>query len=192
MAPHDGGRAEHGRHPHRDRGEHGGPREGNGGRGGARSGVVIVASTSAAAGESAELTGPKIQRWLQDRGFACEPPVVVPDGEPVGIALRGALGMEPNVVIVTGGTGVSPSDLTPEFVAPHLDCELPGLIEELRRRGAETLPTALLTRGVAGFSGTAFVITLPGSPGGVNDGLDILDPVLDHLLDQRAGVPREP
>lgn len=97
-----------------------------------------------------------------------------------------AIGQVPDVILVTGGTGVSPTDCTPEEVAPLLDVEVPGLIEELRRRGAATLPSALLTRGVAGFAGRTFVMTLPGSPGGVRDGLAVLDPVLGHLLGQRA------
>lgn len=152
-----------------------------------RRATVIVASTRAAAGLAQDLTGPVIEAWLARRGFDTAAPVVVPDGAPVAEALSAALDTAPAVIITTGGTGVSPSDETPERTAPLLDVQLPGLIEELRRRGAETVPTALLTRGVAGFAGGTFVITLPGSPGGVRDGLAILDPVLDHLLGQRTG-----
>lgn len=166
---------------------------------------VIVASTSAAAGEATDTTGPEICRWLQGRGFALVGPVVVADGEPVGEAARAALvpikpagsaesagvaASPPAVILITGGTGVSPSDRTPEMVGPLLDLQVPGLIEELRRRGAAKTPTAALTRGVAGFAGATFIMTLPGSPGGVRDGLDILEEVLDHLIAQRREHPK--
>ncbi|CAG7599437.1 hypothetical protein LEUCIP111803_00296 [Leucobacter soli] len=151
---------------------------------------VVVASTRAAAGERPDTTGPIIRAWLLERGFAAPAQTVVADGAPVGDAVRAMLAERPAVILVTGGTGVSPDDRTPEVIAPLLEQQLPGLIEELRRRGAATLPSALLTRGVAGFAGGTFVMTLPGSPGGVNDGLAILDPLLEHLLGQREGAPR--
>lgn len=151
---------------------------------------VIVASTSASAGTAADTTGPVIRDWLTERGFDTPLPAVVADGDPVGAAVRGALARRPTVILTTGGTGVSPTDRTPEAVEPLLEMQLPGLIEELRRLGASKLPTALLTRGVAGFSGDTFVMTLPGSSGGVRDGLAILDGVLVHLLAQHRGDPR--
>lgn len=152
---------------------------------------VIVASTSAAAGEAGDRTGPVIAAWLRERGFETPDPLVVADGAPVGDAVRQALAEGADAVLTTGGTGISPSDATPETVDPLLDVRLPGLIEELRRRGtAAGLPSAALTRGVAGFAGSTFVMTFPGSPGGVRDGLAVLDPLLEHLLDQRSGSPR--
>ncbi|UOR02729.1 molybdopterin-binding protein [Leucobacter allii] len=157
---------------------------------------VVVASTSAAAGTAADTTGPMIAAWLRERGFATPEPRVVADGADTAAAVRAALADAPEVLLTTGGTGVSPSDATPEAVEPLLDVRLPGLVEELRRRGAAVLPSALLTRGVAGFAGRTFAMTLPGSPGGVRDGLAILDPILDHLIAQRAGAgahgPRDP
>lgn len=148
---------------------------------------VVVASTSAAKGGAEDRTGPVIVAWLRERGFDAPDPVVVVDGAPVADAVRASLADGADVVIVTGGTGVSPSDRTPEEVAPFLDVALPGIIEELRRRGAAAVPTAILTRGVAGFAGDTFLVTLPGSRGGVHDGLAVLDDVLEHALQQRSG-----
>ena len=151
--------------------------------------LVLVASTGAADGTVADTTGPVIASWLQLRGFEVPEPLIVSDGSPVGDALRQALSTAPEVIITTGGTGVSPTDRTPEETAPLLDYEVPGLMEELRRRGAEVTPTALLTRGRAGFVGETFIMNLPGSPGAVRDGLNVLDDLLEHLLAQHLDTP---
>ncbi|MGB4776907.1 MogA/MoaB family molybdenum cofactor biosynthesis protein, partial [Microbacterium sp.] len=92
------------------------------------------------------------------------------------------------LVVTTGGTGVSPTDVTPEQTAPLLVRHLPGIAEELRRRGAASTPFAVLSRGLAGVAASgAVVVNLPGSVGGVRDGIAVLDAVLDHLVDQIAG-----
>ncbi|MCD5347997.1 molybdenum cofactor biosynthesis protein B [Agromyces sp. S2-1-8] len=152
-----------------------------------RAATVLVASTRAAAGVYEDTTGPVIASWFADRGFDVLGPVVVADGAEFAVALGRALDASPSVIVTTGGTGLAPADLTPEATAAVLDRELPGFMEELRRRGTATTPTALLTRGVAGVAGTTFVVNLPGSRGGVRDGLALLGEVLDHVLDQLAG-----
>jgi molybdenum cofactor synthesis domain-containing protein len=152
-----------------------------------RRAVVIVASTRAAAGRADDLTGPVIRAWFEARRYDVPAPVVVADGEPVGRAIAEALATRPDVIVTTGGTGVSPTDATPEQTRPLLDRELPGVAEELRRRGLAATPTAILSRGVAGVTGRTFVVNLPGSRGGVRDGLEVLGGVVDHVVDQLAG-----
>ncbi|WP_336648229.1 MogA/MoaB family molybdenum cofactor biosynthesis protein [Microbacterium sp. MMO-10] len=152
----------------------------------ARSATVLVASTRASAGVYADETGPVIRAWLAERGFAVGDPVVVADAG-IAEALATALAGAPDLLLTTGGTGLSPDDRTPEATAALLDREIPGLMEELRRRGLVATPMALLTRGVAGVAGRTVVMNLPGSRGGVRDGLAVLDPILDHLLAQLSG-----
>ena len=152
-----------------------------------RTAAVIVASTRAAAGESVDRTGPVIAAWLAERGFDVTGPDVVSDGADVAASLRRALDARPSIIVTTGGTGLSPTDATPEATRDLLDREVPGFMEELRRRGMGSTPTALLTRGHAGVAGSTFIVNLPGSPGGVRDGLTVLGGVIDHVLDQLAG-----
>ncbi|MFJ4165333.1 molybdenum cofactor biosynthesis protein B [Microbacterium sp. NPDC089698] len=152
-----------------------------------RSATVLVVSTRASAGVYADETGPLIRAWLAERGFATADPVVVADAS-VADALANALDSAPDLLLTTGGTGLSPDDRTPEATAALLDREIPGLMEELRRRGLAATPMALLTRGVAGVAGRTVVMNLPGSRGGVRDGLAVLDPILDHLLAQLRGA----
>ncbi|WP_217184866.1 molybdenum cofactor biosynthesis protein B [Streptomyces sp. AC495_CC817] len=150
-----------------------------------RDAIVLVVSTRAATGVYDDRTGPVIAAWLRERGF--EPRVEVTPDAAVAQALATLLAEHPAVLLTTGGTGVSPDDRTPEATRALLDAELPGIAEEVRRRGASVTPTAILSRAVAGVSGRTFVMNLPGSTGGVRDGLAVLDAVLVHLLDQLAG-----
>ncbi|MEO6828066.1 MAG: MogA/MoaB family molybdenum cofactor biosynthesis protein [Microbacteriaceae bacterium] len=154
---------------------------------GGRCAVVIVASTRAAAGTYQDTTGPVIQDWLRTRGWRTVPTRIVPDGPEVAAALQQAVSEQAALVITTGGTGLSPSDVTAEATATILDKELPGFMEEVRRRGTAHTMHALLSRGLAGVAGQSFVVNLPGSHGAVADGLDVLGGILEHVLDQIAG-----
>ena len=150
--------------------------------------AVVVASNRAAASIYAVETGPLIAGWLRDQGFDCDEPSVVPDGDPVRDAIAAAVEAGARVVLTTGGTGLTPTDRTPEATAPLFDREVPGIAEAIRNAGvAKGIPTAMLSRGLAGISGDCLVINLPGSRGGVKDGLGVLEAVLRHAVEQVVG-----
>jgi cyclic pyranopterin phosphate synthase len=150
------------------------------------SAAVIVASTGAAAGTRQDTTGPAIGAWLTERGYAVDAVSVIADSD-VADELARVVATSPAVVITTGGTGLSPTDRTPEATLALLDRELPGVAEAIRARGLAATPTSALSRGIAGTAGDTVIVNLPGSPGGVKDGLAVLDELLEHLLAQIAG-----
>jgi molybdenum cofactor synthesis domain-containing protein len=152
-----------------------------------RTARVITASNRASAGVYADRGGPIIVGWLRERSYDVPDPVVVPDGEPVAAALRAAVADGVAVVLTTGGTGISPTDRTPEATRSVLDFEVPGVADAIRMSGWPRVPTAVLSRGVAGVAGRTLVVNLPGSTGGVRDGLAVLDTLLEHAVDQVSG-----
>lgn len=149
--------------------------------------LVVTASNRAAAGVYPDKGGPLIAEGLTALGFAVDGPRVVPDGDPVEATLREAVAASYDVVVSTGGTGLSPMDRTPEATRRVLDYEIPGIAEAIRAEGLAKVPTAALSRGLAGVAGTTLIVNLPGSTGGVRDGLAVLGRLLVHAVDQIHG-----
>jgi molybdenum cofactor synthesis domain-containing protein len=150
--------------------------------------LVVTASNRAAAGVYADRGGPVLVDGLRAMGFEVDGPVVVPDGEPVEEALRDAVAAGYDVVLTTGGTGLTPTDRTPEATRAVLEVEVPGIAEAIRAQGAaHGVPTAMLSRGLAGRAGGTLIVNLPGSPGGCRDGVAVLSGVLSHAVQQVRG-----
>ena len=150
--------------------------------------LAITVSNRASAGVYEDKSGPVLAGMLATSGCAVDGPVVVPDGEPVEAALRDAIAAGYQVVVTTGGTGLTPGDRTPEMTRNVIDREIPGIAESIRAAGvAAGIPSAMLSRGLAGLAGRVLIVNLPGSSGGVKDGMRVLGPVLGHAVDQARG-----
>ncbi len=149
--------------------------------------LVITASNRASQGVYADKGGPLLAEALGALGFAVDGPRVVPDGDPVEQALREGVAAGYDVILTTGGTGISPTDRTPDATAKVLDYEIPGIPQAIRAQGLAKVPTAALSRGLAGVAGHTLIVNLPGSTGGVRDGLAVLSRILPHAVDQIRG-----
>ncbi len=150
--------------------------------------VVVTASNRAAAGVYADRSGQALAVGLRELGLAVAEPVVLPDDRAqISAVLREAATAGIDLVVTTGGTGCSPTDITPEATRDVVERDAPGLAEAIRAYGAPTVPTAVLSRGVAGLVGRTLIVNLPGSTGGVKDGLAVLGPLLPHLISQLRG-----
>lgn len=152
-----------------------------------RRAVVITVSTRVAAGQSEDQAGPAVVAILAQEGFASAAPIIVTDGiDEVAEAIVTACETA-DLVVTTGGTGLSPRDLTPEATRTVLNREAPGLGEAMRAGSIRKTPMAMLSRAIAGVRGTSLVVNLPGSPKGAVENLEVLLPILGHALDQIAG-----
>jgi molybdenum cofactor synthesis domain-containing protein len=155
--------------------------------------AVITCSNRSASGERGDESGELLAQLLGASGHTIVYRRIVPDDvEAIRAAVHEALAAKARVVLTTGGTGPTPTDLTPEAVRPLLEREFPGIAEALRMVPREKVPTSVLSRGIAGTIGNVLLVTLPGSPGGVRDGMSILDPLINHLLDQLGGGDHKP
>jgi molybdenum cofactor synthesis domain-containing protein len=151
--------------------------------------LAVTVSNRAAAGVYADKSGPVLVELLRSAGCSVvDGPLVIPDGDPVEAALRDALAAGYDVVVTTGGTGLTPADLTPEMTRRVVEREIPGIAEALRSAGAAAgVPAAILSRGLAGVADRTLIVNLPGSAGGVRDGMAVLAPVLGHAISQING-----
>jgi molybdenum cofactor synthesis domain-containing protein len=150
--------------------------------------LAVTVSNRAASGVYADKSGPVLAELLREAGCEVDGPVVIPDGATVEVALRDAVRAGYDVVVTTGGTGLTPGDLTPEMTRLVLDREIPGIPEAIRAFGvAAGVESAVLSRGVAGLASNTLIINLPGSTGGVRDGMAVLAELLEHAVDQARG-----
>lgn len=151
-----------------------------------RTGLVLVASTRAARGEYTDRSGPVLVDFLRAQGLETPDARIVADAD-IAAAVEQALAEAPAVLLTSGGTGVSPDDRTVEALSPLLERQLPGIVHAFYDRGLQSVPTAVLSRAVAGVTGQTFAMALPGSTGAAKDAVAVLGPILDHLLAQLEG-----
>lgn len=151
--------------------------------------AVLTVSDGVTAGQRPDGSGDLIEMWIAERGYELAEHLTVPDetGPIADAVVRLCDAHECDLLLTTGGTGLTPRDVTPEATRAVLDRAAPGIAEAIRADGMLKTPRAALGRGIAGVRGSTLIVNLPGSPGGVSDGLQVLTAVVDHAVDLVRG-----
>jgi molybdenum cofactor biosynthesis protein B len=145
--------------------------------------AVLTVSDLGAAGGRDDASGDALVAWADERGFEVAAREIVADESDriAGLLCRWADDDVADLIVTTGGTGLGPRDVTPEATRAVLDREAPGIVEAIRARGYPSFPRSVLSRAVAGTRAAALIVNLPGSVGGVKDGVAVLDPLMVHI-----------